>query len=361
MTEAANKTGGELSGPGSPLKPGEAHGISPTIPLRRKPDGEFYLQENEFTDIYSPLVGPYAAVIYSALCRKSYGRTDVEHSVRDLANAAGMSPTTAARALQTLQTVGLIRLSPTSGNLKSVCQLLDVKALAASHGAKRERKGAPFALPQSLVDRLKSDLNVLRRNQQGKSKATAFLQGKQNVEIVSRSGFHSLFSVSQRDASVSHLIRQRVTRETQEGTHLIREEVRNEEVPTPTPTPSESNAAPKDKDSADEDEPGGLLKLARAKFTGVMNDLGDHLFDSSRPPARHLANGAVDWKELGFDSLAVKAAAWRGEVLELVLSANDPAAARRGLEKYHHIWNEALGKWFDCDVHVELVQAKPKL
>jgi hypothetical protein len=82
------------------------------------------------------------------------------------------------------------------------------------------------------------------------------------------------------------------------GTNLIREERRTEEGPTPTP--GHQSEAQNDKDSPDEDEPDGLLKSARAKFTGVMNDLGDYLLDTSRPPAPHLVNGSADWEEFGF-------------------------------------------------------------
>ncbi len=57
-----------------------------------------------------------------------------------------------------------------------------------------------------------------------------------------------------------------------------------------------------------------------------MNDLRDHLLDTSRPPAPHLVNGADEWKKL--DSLAVERATWRGEVLVLILSAHNPVAAR---------------------------------
>jgi hypothetical protein len=182
------------------------------------------------------------------------------------------------------------------------------------------------------------------------------LTGKRNAEIASQSGFHSLFSVSQRDANVSHLLRPRATRETQTGTHLLLEEGRIEEVPSPTPSHGfEANEA---KDSPDEDGPDADLRWARIKFTGVMNDMCDHMFDTSRPPNPRFEDGAAEWEKFGLNSLAVERVAWRGEVPVLVLSANDPAAARRGLEKYHRKWDASLRKRFDCEVWVELQQAQ---
>jgi hypothetical protein len=108
------------------------------------------------------------------------------------------------------------------------------------------------------------------------------------------------------------------------------------------------------RDFPNEEEPGALLKYARNQFIGVMNDMGDHLFNSSQPPLPHLANGFADWQEFGFDSLAVEAAATRGNELMLVLSAFDLAAARRGLDKYRRTWEASLLKWFGGKVQIEL-------
>lgn len=139
------------------------------------------------------------------------------------------------------------------------------------------------------------------------------------------------------------------------GSHLLREERRIEEVPPPSP--AHSGDAEKSKDSPDEDEPDPPLKWAVAVFTGAMNDLGDYLFDTSKPPNPRFANGGADWAEFGFNSIAVEAATRQGNAWALVLSARDPAAARRGLEKYRRKWNESLGKWFGCEVYFELRDA----
>ena len=360
MTQEASNTGKEQSWSDSHLEPGDTCHDSP-IPLRRRPVDEFYIQENEFADIYAPIVGPFAAMIYDALCRNSYGKTSVEYSVRGLAR--GMSTASAARAIQILEAVGLIKRLSTSGNRKSICQLFDVKALAKSHGAIRPRKSAHFELPEPTRERLKTQVRAIREWQQGKIRTRVITSGKENVEIAEQSGFHSLFSVSQRDATVSHLLRQRVSRETQMGTHLIQKEERIERIPPPTP--AHSAQAQKGKDFPDEDEPDRLLKWASANFIGAIEEWEDSLFDTSKPPASYLANGAADAEKFGFKSLAVKAVRQRGKVLVLTFSTGDPAAerdrmlrnakaARAGLEKYRKSFGSHLRKWFECEVDWEI-------
>jgi hypothetical protein len=138
------------------------------------------------------------------------------------------------------------------------------------------------------------------------------------------------------------------TRETQTDTHLLREEQRIENVPSPTPSQDCQRLKPED--LSIEDAPKDILKSARSAFVGVMDDMGDHLLSTSRPPVSRLVNGSVDWQDL--NSLAVVATSWRGEVLVLVLCAKEPAAAERLLKKYSRIWNASLRKWFGCEVEV---------
>jgi|ERR1035437_130811 hypothetical protein len=57
---------------------------------------------------------------------------------------------------------------------------------------------------------------------------------------------------------------------------------------------------------------------------------GEASVGHQQAPAPHLAKGAANWEEFGFNSLAVEAAEWHGKVLTLVLSASDLAAARPG-------------------------------
>jgi hypothetical protein len=324
------------------------------VPLRKFPKDEFYAQDNELIDLYGSIIGPFAGFVYAALCRNAYGKPTVEYSVRELARVTGMSAPAAARSIKILETIGFLKRLPTSGNRKSQCQLFDLKALAISHGATRLHKSARLAFPPLSFERLNAQVKTVRRGQQGKGKARALSTGKENAEIASWSEFHTLLSVSQRDATVSHLVHQRSTRETQTGTHLLREERRIEESPTPTPTPTGHGDAQQDKDSPSEDEPDRLRRMARAVFTGPMNDLKGYLLDTSRPPIRHLANGGEQWKRFGLDTLAVEAAEWCGDMLALTLSAIDPATAREGLMKYRRTWEPSLRRWYGCEVRWEI-------
>ena len=114
------------------------------------------------------------------------------------------------------------------------------------------------------------------------------------------------------------------------------------------------------KSLSNEEKTRALLKWARDRFNGAIDDMRVHLLDTNRPQISGLANGYADWQEFGFNSLAVEAAEWRGKTLMLVLCASDPAAAQPGLYKYRKKWEAGLRKWFDCEVHVEVQQARRK-
>jgi hypothetical protein len=308
---------------------------------------------NEVVDVFLPLMEPETFAVYAYLKRREYTNPTLQHSVRDIASNLKRSASTVSRSLEILEHLNLGKLTRFGGSRDSECKLRDSKDAAIKLGAVYDPATLSWSLPSEAALRLEGDIRSLRQRQQGKLTPKFAKPAANSCE-------KQQFCVSQRNSCVSPEKRKRATRETLMGTHLLREEVRSKEVPTPTPTPTESSAEPKDKDSPDEDEPDGLLKMARAIFNGAMNDLGDHLFDTSRPPAPHLANGAGEWEKFGFGSLAVEAAAWRGEVLELVLSASDPAAAQRGLDKYHRTWNRSLREWYKCVVHVRLQEKTDK-
>jgi hypothetical protein len=229
------------------------------------------------------------------------------------------------------------------GNKKSECDLLDSRAAALRLGAKYNARTTVFSFPLDVAQRLRSEVFALREKQQGK-------KCKKDLPGIPKSCESLTLRVSHRNAGVSPERRQRSTKETQMGTHLLREERRNEEIPTPTPPPADHGDAQQDKDSPGEDDPDGLLRRAIAKFTGPMNDLGDYLFNTSRPPMPHTATGGEEWKSFEFDTLAVEAAEWCGGTLALTLSASDPAAARAGLKKYWRTWEPSLRRWYGCKV-----------
>ena len=305
---------------------------------------------NEVIDAFLPLMGAEAFAVYGYLKRIKFTNPELRHTVRDIGPHTKRSASTVSRSLEILQHLKLVELIRFGGNKASECKLLDSKKAALSLGAIYDSKTISWSLPRDKAKRLGHEIATICERQQGRP--VRRIEGASENDCENRHLY-----VSQRNASVSPEKRQRATRETQAGTHLIRKKERIEEALTCSPSPSDGGEAEKGKDSSDEYEPEGLLELARAKFTGVMNDLGDDLFDTNRPPVPHLANGFADWEEFGFNSLAVEAAKWRGETLELCLSARDPAAVRRGLEKYHRKWNASLRKWFACEVKVELREA----
>lgn len=316
------------------------------FPLRgEKPSHPFLWIGNETLDLYVPIMGPDCLAVYAYFARRFHANRTLTHDIRSIAPQCGLKPSTVSRVLEVLEHLQLVKLFRFGGSRQSECQLSDAYTIAARLGAAFDSNTQTYRLPEQVSERLKAEVCAIREAQQGKAYRKT---RKPGVSL----GGNLKLSASQRSASVSQTRRQRSTRETQTGTHLIRKEERIEKNPTPTPTPNGSGDTEKDKDSPDEDEPDGQLRWARIKFTGVIEDIRAHLLDTNRPPSPHLANGYGDWKVFEFGSLAVEAVEWNGKTLELTLSASDPIAARAGLEKYHRIWEASLRKWFSREVRV---------
>jgi hypothetical protein len=309
----------------------------------------------EIVDVFLPLMDSNCLSVYAYLKRKEYSNPNLTHSTLDVAAAIGLGKSTVARSLEILKHLKLTRLFRFAGNRDSECKLLDSAEAAFHLGATYSRATLSFSLPLREAKRIETEIKAIRERQQGKSRH------RSPKNVIADACGNRRPRVSQRNARVSLERRELPTRDTQTETHLLQEEVRNEEIPTPTPTPTDHSQSEKDDiDSPNEDERDPPLQSVRAKFIGVMKDMGNHLLDTSKPPAPYLANGAGEWEKFGFDSLAVEAATWRGEVLALVLSASDPSAAQSGLEKYRKTWEANLRKWYKSEVHVELQQAQRK-
>lgn len=291
------------------------------------------------SDIFQPNIPTECYGVYSVLARRGNFTSNPNNSIRELATAANVSKATVSRSIEMLVDVGLVKRIRRGGSQPDCYELLNACEAAKRWGAVYVSKSVSYSLSAENARLLKASIKDFRAKQRDNK------------------------SASQTDSCVLSQRRQRsrgkhqcASRETQTGSHLIQEEGRNEECPTPTP--SHDGATQKNKDTPDEDEPDGLMRWAANQFTGVMKDMGSHLLNTSRPPVPHLANGFADWQEFGFNSLAVEAAARRGDVLELVLSASDPAAARRGLEKYHRAFDASLRTRYGCEVKIALVKAQ---
>ncbi len=306
----------------------------------------YYSIPKVVADIFQPNMPPACFGVYSVLARRDNFTLNPNNSMRKLAVAANVSPAMASRAIETLVYLELIERSRHGGSQPDSYKLLDPWEAAKKWGAVYQNKSVSYALSQENRQSLKARVEAIQAGQRGTQTVSETVSG---VSPETRQRFSGK--------------RQRARSETQMGSHLLQEERRIEEDPPPTPARSiaaqKSNGSSEEsKDSPDEDEPDPPLRWARIKFTGLMKDMGSHLLETNIPRVPHLANGADDWREFGLDSLAVEAAEWRGEKLALVLSASDPAAARRGLVKYHRTWGASLGKWYQCEVEWDLCEAK---
>lgn len=319
---------------------------------RRTP---FFQLGNEILDVFQPIMGRECLAVYCQLVRRAFKDPELKHSVLELSTATGMGTATVSRSLEVLEHLVLIQLIRCGGSQKSQCRLLDSEEAAERLGATYHKISLRWSLAKETKQSLRTEIKRIRQRQQGKCTESArdSLQSQTvSVRHVSQTCLTDTSAVAERNAGIPLEKCQRVARETQIGALLIEEERRNEEGPSPTP--SHIFEADKTKSGPDEEELRPMLKWARVKFTGLMKDLGDYLFDSSRPPVPHLANGAADWKEFGFDSLALEAAQPSGKGLVITLSASDPTAARRGLEKYREKWEASCRRWYECEVFVEL-------
>jgi len=325
----------------------EAPSASAEIPPRGKPKSPYCWLGNELVDVFLPIMGADCLAIYAYFARREFSDPKLKHSVREVADATKLGITTVSRSLEILEHLGLIKLTRFGGCKGSECQLLDSREVAARLGAEYHSRTLSFSLAPDVAYRLNTELETLRDKQQRKLSRTA-----------SRNCGNRRRAVSRRNASVSSGIHQRSTRETPAGFHLLLEERRIENIPSPTP--SHDRKAENTKTFPDDDEAGqdAVLQWARAKFDGVIKDMKSHLLDTSRPPSPYLTNGFTDWQGFGFDSLAVARMSRRGATPLLVLFANDPAMAWRGLDKYRKKWGESVRKWYECEVQLELIQAE---
>jgi len=321
---------------------------STQIPVRGEVKAPFCCIGNEVSDCFLPIMGADCHTLYSLFARRSFSDPKLRHNVRELAQATNLGVATVSRSLEVLEHLRLVKLTRFGGSKDSECQLLDSREVALRLGAEYHRVTLSFSLPPNVTQRLKAEVKALRERRQGKLSPITPIGELQDC------GNPSL-RVSQRDASVSLVGRQRCSRETQAGTHLLQEEKRIEEVLSPTPSHEQAEQGPKD--LPNEVEPAVPLKWARDRFNGVIDDIRAHLLNISKPSNPHLANGYDEWQQFGFNSLAVKAASMRGNEITLLLSASDAAAARRGLDKYRRIWDASLHEWFGDAVEVKLERA----
>ncbi len=328
----------------------ESASTNAEFPLRgKKLPHPFLSIGNELFDLYVPIMGADCFAVYAYFARRWHSDPSLRHDVRSIAQSCDMSASTVSRALEVLEHLQMVKLTRFGGSRDSECQLSDSWTVATRLGATYDSNSQSYCFPAQVSERLKAEVCAIRERQRGeapvKTKATSVPCG--NLRL----------GVSRGNTSVSPVKGQRCTGKTQMGTHLIRKEERTKDSPLPTSTPNGNGGANRAKDSPDEDEPDGLLKRSKAKFIAAINELEDYLFDTRRPSISRLKNGAQEAKDFGFASLAVETAQWSGETLVLTLSARDPAAASKGLKKYHRTCEPSLRKWYGCKVEWEIQEA----
>jgi len=322
------------------------------FPLRgKKLPHPFLSIGNELFDLYVPIMGADCFAVYAYFARRRHSNPTLRHDIRTIAQSCDMSASTVSRALEVLENLQMVKLTRFGGSRDSECLLFDSWTVATRLGATFDSNSQSYRFPGQVSEQLKADVSAIRKRQQGKANQKSRKAGESacgNLRL----------SASRRNTSVSPVRRQRPTRETQTGTHLVRKEERTKDSPLPTSTPNGKGGTECAKDSPKENEPDRLLKSATAKFIAAINELEDYLFDTSRPPIPHLKNGALEAKDFGFASLAVESVRSSGETLTLTLSANNAEAVQSGFKKYRKRWDLCIKKWFECDVQFEIQQTR---
>jgi hypothetical protein len=109
-------------------------------------------QENELYDVFLPIIGPYAAMVWNTMTRLSYG-ADVEATLRELAARTVISKDTVARSIAVLGAVGMIEILGDSRY-----RLIDLKVLVVDLGGVFLRQKASYELPVAQSDRLRVEV-----------------------------------------------------------------------------------------------------------------------------------------------------------------------------------------------------------
>jgi hypothetical protein len=231
---------------------------------------------------------------------------------------------------------------------------VDLKELCRYLGGAREKHPASYMLPESTVEQMRAKIQQLRIEQSGKGSSKRERDGQSKAG----KGSGNLFpAVSQRNTSVPQVKQQCFASETQAPPHLLQQNTKHANCPIPNPLTHDGEAQNnKNRSDPDKQEPDELLRWARMRFTGLVDDIRNHLLDKSKPPNLRFQNGYQDWEEFGFGHMAVKAAKFCGDILVLTISAPDPAAAQRGLVKYHRTWDLSTLKWFEGEVRTVLLE-----
>ena len=140
-------------------------------------------QDNELYDVFQPIIGPMAMLVYLQMTRECYGHT-VEFSLRELGAASGVSKDTTQRALGVMEMIGMVRrMRAGSVHVPAQYELADLKELCRHYGGVMHRARASYVLPPpeagALRERVKEFL--LRGREPKRSESTVSV-GDSNEE-----------------------------------------------------------------------------------------------------------------------------------------------------------------------------------
>jgi hypothetical protein len=199
------------------------------IRVRDNRPSRFCWQDNELYDVFQPIIGSHAMVVYANLSRLAWGQPKIEIGVRKLATLTGQGEATVWRNVEVLAFLGVLRIEKGKGSAPSVFELCDLKDAAEALGATYHRHRASHVLSESRITELSTAVAALRKKLQGKNDKPA---GEVCVSHRNAADEANLAAPdSQRNASVSL----RVASVSFDGAPSNVNKKEEQKSPTPTP------------------------------------------------------------------------------------------------------------------------------
>lgn len=111
-------------------------------------------QDNELYSVFRPVIGYLPAWIFAVMSRWCYGH-EVRMGLREIAEEAGVSRSSAHRATLAMQALNMIRIRDGRGRAAASYELCDLKEAARALGAQRDARRGSLTLNASQVRELK--------------------------------------------------------------------------------------------------------------------------------------------------------------------------------------------------------------
>ena len=355
--------------------------MNETNPIRvrdaRKP-GHCW-QDNELYDVFQPIIGPMAMLVYLQMTRECYGHT-VEFSLRELGAAAGVSKDTAQRSLAILELIGMARRTR-AGSVRVPAQyeLTDLKDLCRHYGGIMQRARASYVLPGMETARLREKVKeFLSRDRAPKSGPSTVSVGdssagrhetahvsqrKDSAEKISAPATVSVGDSGNRDAGGSEDRSAGDEVVSQNGVYCLPGETplynntqNNKTNPSPTPP---LPGGVENKPPAAKAELPHVDAFAWGRFRLALKQaLCDAMPLGRQQRMPSVVKGQEDYDACFRDWwLRGWGFADGGDALRLETDSADPESTRRGLEKYRRRIEDLMVSYFGGIVQIEVVAA----